>query len=97
MMYQPWDFGPEEPVMTYDDVSDLIQQSLAMLAERRAAWLGDDTAAIRLLANLVDKAAEALAQRVAAARDAGTTWQEIADALGTTATEVRLRFADQQT
>ena len=83
--------------MTCDDISDLIEESLVMLAERRAAWLGDDTAAIRLLANLVDRAAEALAQRVAAARAAGTTWQEIADALGTTPTEVRLHFADQQT
>jgi hypothetical protein len=96
-MNKPWDFGPEEAVMTYDDVSDLIQESLVLLAERRAAWLGDDIAAIRLLANLVDKAAEALALRVAAARSAGTTWQEIADALGTTPTEVRLRFADLQT
>jgi hypothetical protein len=83
--------------MTYDDISDLIQESLVMLAERRAVWLGDDRAAICLLANLVDKAAEALAQRVAAARSAGITLQEIADALGTTPTEVRLRFADQQT
>ena len=95
MIYQPRDVVPEEGVMTGDDISDLIQESLVILAERRAAWLGDDKAAIRLLANLVDKAAEALAQRVAAARGTGTTWQEIADALGTTPTEVRLRFADQ--
>ena len=83
--------------MTYDDISDLIQDALVTLAERRAAWLGDDTAAIRLLANLVDKATEELAQRVATALAAGTTWQQIADALGTTPAEVRLRYADQQT
>jgi len=82
--------------MTYDDISDIIQDALVLLAKRRAAWLGDDTVAIHLLANLVDKAAEALAQRVAAARSAGTTWQEIADALGMSPTEVRLRYADQQ-
>ena len=78
-------------------MSDLIEESLVVLAQRRAAWLGDDKAAIQLLANLADKTAEALAQRIGAARTAGISWDEIAEALGATPTDVRLRFADHQT
>ena len=82
--------------MAYDDIGDLIEESLVVLAQRRAAWLGDDKAAIQLLANLVDKTAEALARRVGAARAAGISWEEVADALGATPIEVQLRFAGGQ-
>jgi len=82
--------------VAYDDISDLIEDSLVVLAQRRAAWLGDDEAAIQLLADLVDKTAEALAQRIRAAHAAGLSWEGIADALGSTPTELRLRFADAQ-
>jgi hypothetical protein len=91
-----FDTSPDEKVKANDDVSDLVEESLVVLAQRRAAWLGDDRAAIRLLANLADKTAESLAQRIDAARSAGLSWEEIADALGVTPTEVRLRFADRQ-
>ena len=67
-----------------------------VLAQRRAAWLGDDKVAIQLLANLVDKTAEALAQRISEARAAGISWQEIADALGAAPAEVWLRFGAHQ-
>lgn len=82
--------------MAYDDIGDLIENSLVVLAQRRAAWLGDDEAAIRLLADLVEKTADALAQRIRAAHASGVSWQEIADALGSTPTEAWLRFADAQ-
>ena len=91
-----FDTSPDEKVKDNDDIGDLVEESLVLLAQRRAAWLGDDRVAIRLLANLADKTAEALAQRIGAARSAGLSWEEIADALGATPTEVRLRFADRQ-
>ena len=80
--------------MAYDDIGDLIEESLVVLAQRRAAWLGDEKAAIQLLANLAGRTAEALAQRINGARAAGISWDEIAEALGATPTEARLRFAD---
>jgi hypothetical protein len=92
----PSDASRDEKVVAYDDVGDLIEESLVVLAQRRAAWLGDDKAAIQLLANLADKTAEALMQRIGVARAAGISWEEIADALGATPTEVRLRFTDRQ-
>ncbi len=95
-MLYPFDTSSGENVVAHDDIGDLIEDSLVVLAQRRAAWLGDDKAAIQLLANLVDRTAEALAQRIGAARVAGMSWEEIADALGVTPTEVRLRFADVQ-
>lgn len=96
VVHYHFNVSPGENVVAYDDIGDLIEDSLVVLAQRRAAWLGDDKAAIQLLANLVDKTAEALAQRIRAARAAGISWEEIADPLGATATEVRLRFADGQ-
>jgi hypothetical protein len=93
-MRYAFDASPEAVVVAYDDIGDLIDELLVVLAQRRAAWLGDDKAAIELLATLASKTAEALAQRVSAARAAGISWEEIAEALGATATEVRLRFAD---
>ena len=75
-----------------DDTYDLIDDSLAKLAGRRAAWLGDDLAAITLLASLIDQAERCLPEMVANARLNGHTWDEIARALATSPDEARLRF-----
>lgn len=76
----------------YSDIRDLIADSLEMLSERRGKWLGDDLAAIALLASLVEEAERQLAERVRAARSNERCWDDIARALGTTATEVRMQF-----
>ena len=38
----------------YSDIRDLVEDSLEILAERRSSWLGDDLAAIALLASLIE-------------------------------------------
>jgi hypothetical protein len=72
--------------------SDLIDDALATLAERRGAWLGDDLTAITLLASLIDQAERCLPELVTNARLNEHTWAEIARALGTSPDEARLRF-----
>lgn len=79
----------------YDDASDLINESLGILAQRRAKYAGDDLVAITLLATLIDAAEKTLAARVQAARTQGRTWQDIGGALATSSVEARLRFDHQ--
>src|SRR6266700_1550309 len=67
----------------------------ASLAERRGAWLGDDIAAIALIASLIDQAERWLPQHVHDARANGHNWDEIARALATSPAEARLRFDPQ--
>ena len=78
----------------HGDTCDLIEDSLEILAQRRAKYPADDLVAIRLLADLVNETEAALAERVAQARGGGVSWQAIAEALTSTVTEVRLRFDD---
>jgi hypothetical protein len=75
-----------------DDTYDLIDDALARLAERRGAWLGDDLAAITLLASLIDQAERCLPELVTNARLNGHSWGQIARALATSPDEARLRF-----
>jgi hypothetical protein len=75
-----------------DDTFDLIDDALATLAERRGAWLGDDLAAMTLVASLIEQAERLLPHLVQDARAGGHTWQEIAHALGTSPDEAQLRF-----
>ncbi len=77
-----------------DDTYDLIDDAAA-LAERRGAWLGDDIAAIALIASLIDQAERWLPQHVHDARANGHNWDEIARALATSPAEARLRFDPQ--
>ena len=77
---------------TYDDVSDLVQESLVELAHRRAKYLGDDLAAVELLASFIDAAVRALADRVGTARAHGCGWPDIASALSTSPMEARMHF-----
>lgn len=75
-----------------DDTFDLIDDALAALAERRGAWLGDDLAAITLIASLIEQAERCLPELITSARLNGHTWEEIAPALATSPDEARLRF-----
>ena len=75
-----------------DDTFDLIDDALATLAERRGAWLGDDLAAMTLVASLIEQAERFLPQLVLDARADGHTWHEIAYALDTSPDDARLRF-----
>jgi hypothetical protein len=75
-----------------DDTFDLIDDALAVLAERRGCWLGDDLSAIALIASLVEQAERFLPQLVHDARANSHSWREIARALGTGPDEARLRY-----
>jgi hypothetical protein len=75
-----------------DDTFDLIDSALATLAERRGAWLGDDLAAIALIASLIEQAERCLPELVTNARLNEHTWGEIASALATSPDEAHLRF-----
>src|SRR6266496_4016119 len=76
----------------YSDIRDLVEDSLEILAERRSSWLGDDLAAIALLASLIEEAERQLAERVDTVCGNGHCWDDIAQALGTTLAEFRMRF-----
>ena len=75
-----------------DDTYDLIDDALA---ERRAAWPGDDLAAITLIASLIDQAERFLPELITNARLNGHTWDQIAQALATSPEQAQLRYSDQ--
>lgn len=72
----------DRPGYRYDDISDLIDDSLQELARRRAKWPGDDLQAVTLLASLVEAAEQALIARVTIAHENRHSWADIAEALG---------------
>jgi len=72
-----------------DDTYDLIDDAVAALAERRDTLLGDDIAAIALIASLIDQAERWLPQHVHDALANGHSWDEIARALATSPAEAR--------
>lgn len=75
-----------------DDTYDLIDDALTALAERRGAWLGDDLAAITLIASLIQQAERFLPELVTSARLNQHTWEQIAHALATSPDQARLRY-----
>lgn len=75
-----------------DDTFDLIDDAVAVLAERRGVWLGDDIATMALIASLIDQAQRWLPHLVHDARANGHDWHEIARAIGTSRHETHLRF-----
>ena len=81
-----------EPEYRYDDARELVEESLVLLAQRRAKWQGDDLQAVSLLAALVEATERVLAERVTKAHQSGHSWSQIAETLRTTITEVRLKF-----
>jgi hypothetical protein len=77
---------------TDQDTYAVIDDALTALAERRHAWLGDDTVLIHLIASLIDQAERLLPEAVTNARAEGHTWTDLATLLGTSPDEARLRF-----
>jgi hypothetical protein len=75
-----------------DDTYDLVDDALAVLAERRGAWLGDPLTAMTLLASLIDQAKRMIPQHVLEARDHEHTWHDIARALATSPEQARLHY-----
>lgn len=75
-----------------DDTYAVIDDAVTALATRRGAWLGDDKTVIELLASLIDQAERWLPHYVHNARANGANWEDIAQLLGTSPDEARLRF-----
>jgi hypothetical protein len=75
-----------------DDTYDLVDDALAVLAERRGAWLGDPLTTITLLASLIDQAGRMMPLLVHEARDHGHGWHDIARALATSPDQARLHY-----
>ena len=75
-----------------DDTYDLIDDALTQLAQRRRTWLGDDLAAITLIASLIQQAERFLPELVTSAHLNGHTWEQIAHALATSPDQARLRY-----
>ena len=70
----------------------VIDYALAELAGRWGANLGDDAVLISLLASLIAQAERCLPEAVVNARAEGASWADIAELLGTSPDEARLRF-----
>ncbi len=81
-----------EPVSD-DDTYAVIDDALAALAGRRHCNLGDDMEMLGLLASLIDQAERCLPELVTNARANGASWRRIAQMLGTSPEEARLRFS----
>ena len=69
------------PPSTDDDTSEVIDDSVSALAERRGLWLGTDATVIHLLASLIAQAERELPLAVTTARDEGCSWDDIAQLL----------------
>ena len=82
---------PSAP-QTDSDTYEVIDAALAELANRRRAWLGDDTVVIGLIVSLIDQAERFLPELVSTARENGHSWDELAVLLNTSPDEARLRF-----
>jgi hypothetical protein len=73
--------------------SQVIDDALYRLAERRGRWLGDPLAAITLIASLIDQARRMLSEHVLLALDDDVTWHDIATALATSPEQAELRYS----
>jgi DNA-directed RNA polymerase specialized sigma24 family protein len=80
------------PPRTDDDTSEVIDDTVSVLAERRGLWLGNDATVVHLLASLIAQCERELPLAVTMARGEGCSWDDIAQLLGTSAHEARLRF-----
>jgi hypothetical protein len=77
---------------TDQDTHAVLDDALTALAQRRHAWLGEDTALIHLIASLTEQAERLLPEAVTNARAEGHTWTDPATLLGTSPHQARLRF-----
>ncbi len=73
------------PPRTDDHTSEVIDDAVSALAERRRLWLGSDATVIHVLASLIAQAECELPLAVTTARDEGCSWDDIAQLLGTSA------------
>jgi hypothetical protein len=78
-----------------DDSFDVVDEAISELAGRRGLWIGDDAVLIHLLASLIAQAERCLPEAVAIVRANGYGWDDVAQLLGSSADEVRLRFDPQ--
>jgi DNA-directed RNA polymerase specialized sigma24 family protein len=65
-----------------DSAAVLTEAAETLARMRTPYWLGDSAVTLRTLASLIAQADTALDNAVAAARDQGRTWAEIAELLG---------------
>lgn len=77
---------------TDSDTFEVLDEALTELADRRHAWLGDDTIVIHLLVSLINQAERFLPELITTARANGHSWNDVAVLLGTSPDEARLRF-----
>lgn len=77
---------------TDHDTYDVIDDAISALADRRRLWLGDEHTVLHLLASLIQQAERCLPELVCTARMNGTSWNDLAQLLGTNPDEARLRF-----
>jgi hypothetical protein len=76
-----------------DDTFDLIDDALATLAARRGVWLGDDLAAMTLVASLIEQAERSSAAlRARRPRQRPHLARDRPRALGTSPDNAQLRF-----
>ncbi len=80
------------PPRSDDDNFDVIDEAITTLAERRGRWIGDEHVMIHLLASLIDQAERCPPEAVHDTRANGTSWNDIAQLLGTSPDEARLRY-----
>jgi hypothetical protein len=80
------------PAGVDEDTCDIIDNALAVLAERRGVSFGDDLAVIGLPATLQAQTERVLPWAVTGARVEGAAWDEIARLLGTSPLETELCF-----
>ena len=78
-----------------EDSFDVVDAAISELAGRRGLWIGDDVVLIHLLASLIAQAERCLPEAVASALVNGYGWDDVAQLLGTSSDEVRLRFDPQ--
>lgn len=80
------------PPRTDHDTFQVIDDAISALADRRGLWIGDDHVLIHLLASLINQAERCLPEMVCNARLNGASWNDIAQLLGTSPDQARLRF-----
>ncbi len=78
---------------TDEESASVVDEAVASLVLLRAPmWLGDCGARVSVLVSVAAQAGELLFDAVAAARDQGYTWDQIAGRLGATASTARRRY-----
>jgi hypothetical protein len=81
------------PVPLCDVASfDVVDEAISELAGRRGLWIGDDAVLIHLLVSVIAQVERCLPEAIATALMNGYGWDDIAQLVGSSPDEVRLRF-----